>query len=125
MFKKIGNITQVLEHDNITSSDVDNTLVKWPKDWWLPGANRMEFEYGGEKVYLIPHRFHVVFLKHCFKRGDFVEIWSKNGSAWATQVAEKLGLIDHVHFIRAKSARHVDDKTNLNEIVGDRIFIEE
>lgn len=125
MFRTIGKNTLVLDHDNITSSDVDNTLVRWPKDWWNPGVGRVEFQYGDQKVYLIPHKFHVTFLKHCFQRGDFVEIWSKNGSAWAEQVTNTLGLTDFVHLIRAKPARHIDDKQNIPEIVGDRIFIEE
>jgi hypothetical protein len=125
MFKKIGKVTRFLDHDNITSSDVDNTIVTWPEDWWMPGANRVEFTYGGKKVYLVPHKFHIVFLKHCFERGDFVELWSKNGAKWALQVAKKVGLVDYVHLIRSKPTRHVDDKENISDIVGDRIFIKE
>ena len=114
---------KLLEESNITSCDVDNTLVMWSSDFKVNTKGRMHFKYGGEDVYLKPHNFHVTFLKHCYNRGDFVEVWSQNGFEWAEQVVLALGLENHVNVVRAKPTRHVDDKTSLSDIVGCRIYI--
>jgi hypothetical protein len=111
----------VIENDQITSFDVDGTLVieipnNETADLILP--------YGGELMYLRIHKKHVRFLRHCYLRGDHIEVWSKNGFAWAKTVVEALELQDYVHIARAKPTRHIDDKTDLESIVGGRIFME-
>jgi len=114
---------KILKKHNITAVDVDNTLVMWSDDFRVNRSGRLEFDYGGEKVYLKPHNFHPTFIKHCYERGDFIEVWSQNGYEWAEQVIKKLGLENHVHVVRSKPVRHVDDKDNLTDIVGARIYI--
>jgi len=116
---------KVLAKDSLIACDVDNTLVMWDKDYKNPAPGKLEFDYGSEKVFLKPHGFHVTFLKHCFNRGDYVEVWSQNGYQWAQQVVEKLGLQDHVDIVRSKPTRHIDDKQSLEDIVGNRIYIED
>lgn len=113
----------IVQNSSVTCFDCDDTLVLWPKDYNKPGEGRIEFEYGSEKVYLIPHSYHVIFLKHCFNRGDHVIIWSANGYKWALQVAMKLGIQNHFSQIMCKPTRHVDDKESLSSIVGSRVFI--
>lgn len=115
---------KVIRSNNITCFDCDGTLVLY-KDYRTKTPDKIEFDYGDEKFYLTPHKFHIAFLKHCYKRGDTVILWSKNGWQWAEQIGLKLGITDYVHFCMSKPTRHVDDKHNMNEIVGDRIFIEE
>lgn len=115
----------LLEESNITVCDVDNTLVFWDKNYSNPGPGKIEFNYGSETVYLKPHSFHITFLKHCYNRGDYVEVWSQNGFSWAEQVVQKLGLSEHVHVVRSKPTRHIDDKEKLEDIVGNRIYINE
>lgn len=115
----------ILKENSITSCDVDNTLVMWPDDYNQKKFDRIEFDYGSEKVYLKPHNFHVTFLKHCYNRGDFVEVWSQNGYEWAEQVVKKLGLENHVNLVRSKPTRHIDDKQKIEDIVGNRIYIED
>jgi hypothetical protein len=95
------------------------------KDYRVKTKEKIEFDYGDEKIYLTPHKFHIMFLKHCHNRGDFVILWSKNGVSWAEQVAKKLGLTKYIDLCMSKPSRHVDDKQTINEIVGDRIFIDE
>jgi hypothetical protein len=114
----------VLEEDNISSFDVDGTLVIWPKNPNIPRIGTIEFVYGDEKVYLYPHKPHIRFLKNCSLRGDYVEVWSKNNFAWAKQVVEKLDLEKYVDIARSKPARHIDDKQTLEEIVGGRVYME-
>lgn len=113
----------VLKNDNITAFDCDGTLVLWPKDPHVARTGTIPFQYGGETIYLYPHLPHILFLKHCFNRGDYVTVWSKNGYAWAEQVALTLGIENYVNDVRAKPTRHVDDKSSLEEIVGGRIFM--
>lgn len=113
----------IVKNNNTTMFDVDDTLLMWPKDYSKPGPGRIEFIYGGEKVYLIPHSYHIIFLKHCFNRGDHTVIWSANGWAWALQAAEKLGLSNHYSQIMTKPIRHVDDKTSISSIAGSHIYI--
>lgn len=116
---------KVLEESNITVCDVDNTLVIWDKDFRNPGDGKVKLRYGSEDVYLRIHTFHPTFLKHCYERGDYVQVWSQNGFSWAEQVVKALGLENHVHEIRSKPTRHIDDKDNLDDIVGNRIFIKD
>lgn len=113
----------IIKNNNPTCFDVDDTLVIWPKDYSKPGPGRIEFDYGSEKVYLIPHSYHVIFLKHCFNRGDHTVVWSANGWQWALQVVEKLGLSNHYSQIMTKPVRHVDDKESISSIAGSRVFI--
>lgn len=113
---------KVLNRNDITVFDVDQTLVMY-KNYRSAGPNKIAFDYGDETIYLTPHKFHVMFLKHCYKRGDYVIVWSKNSAMWAEQVIKKLKLQKYVHMIMSKPTRHVDDKENINEIVGDRIYL--
>jgi hypothetical protein len=114
---------QVIESNNITAFDVDNTLVMWHPNAndKIPGS--LDFQYGNEIVYLTPHHNHIRFLKQCSIRGDHVEVWSKNGFQWAKQVVEKLKLQDYVDVVRSKPSRHVDDKEEMEHIVGARIYM--
>lgn len=116
---------KLIEDSSITVCDVDKTLVDWGKDYRNKGDGKIEFDYGSEKVYLVPHGFHPIFLKHCYNRNDLVIVWSNNGAGWAEQVVKKLGLENHVSIIMGKPSRHIDDKTELSEIVGSRVYIED
>lgn len=110
---------KVLRENNITAFDVDNTLVLWTLD----GKTRMPLQYGSETVYLSKHESHVRFLKHCHERGDYIVVWSQNGYAWAEQVVKALNLEAYVDEVRSKCTRVVDDKDNLTDIVGVRIYL--
>ena len=114
-----------IECNNVTVFDVDNTLVFWDKDFVNESDGKLQFNYGSRLVYLKPHSFHPTFLKHCFNRGDTVIVWSQNGYAWAEQVVHKLGLENHVTYIMSKPNRHIDDKDKLEDIVGNRVYINE
>jgi predicted phosphatase len=113
---------KVIKSNNITVFDIDDTLLMHI-DRRVRTKDKIEIEYGDEKIYLTPHKFHVTFLKHCHKRGDFVVIWSKNGHQYAEQVVKKLNLSKYVHLIMSKPSRHVDDKKDLSSIVGDCIYL--
>lgn len=114
---------KVIKENNITSFDVDNTLIMWHSNVNEKVPGSIEFLYGGEKVYLTPHKNHIRFLKQCSIRGDFIEVWSKNGYQWAETVVKKLNLEKYVDLARSKPSRHVDDKTEIEAIAGARIYM--
>lgn len=115
---------KVIKNNNITVIDCDETLVLY-KNIRTKTKDTITFEYGNELLHLTPHNFHPTFVKHCFLRGDFVIIWSKNGWQWSQQIALKLGLDKYCHIAMSKPKIHVDDKHDISSICGDRVFIPE
>jgi predicted phosphatase len=113
---------KTIKSNNITVFDIDDTLVMY-KNFRVKTDKTIEFDYGDEKIYLTPHKFHVTFLKHCFNRGDYVIAWSKNSYEWCEQVIKKLKLTKYVHVCMSKPSRHVDDKKDLSSIVGDSLYL--
>jgi len=114
---------QVIKNNNVTSFDVDNTLVMWDGDVNVMKPKSLLFMYGDEAIYLTPHENHIRFLKECSLRGDFIEVWSKNGYQWAEKVVNALELEKYVNLVRSKPVRHIDDKENIEDIVGVRIYM--
>lgn len=115
---------KVIRNNNITTFDIDSTLLIYDKIR-TKDKGKIAFDYGDETLYLRAHNFHSTFLKHCHNRGDYVIIWSKNGVMWCEQVVKKLKLTKYVDLIMGKPTRHVDDKSDLSSIVGDAIYIPE
>lgn len=116
----------VIESNNRSVFDVDNTLVMWPKS--NPNKKRkghIAFNYGDEIVYLRPNKSHIRFLKHCSLRGDYVEVWSQNNGLWAKHVVETLKLKKYVKLAGPKPNRHIDDKEHISFIVGNRVYLGE
>lgn len=115
----IGIKMQVVESNNITCFDVDNTLVLWNEPYEIDIC----ISYGEEIIDLKRHLGHIALLKHCKQRGDYIIVWSQNGQEWATKVIKKLGLESYVDLVLTKPIRHVDDKTDPQYIIGQRIFL--
>lgn len=113
---------KVIRSNNLTTFDIDDTILMHI-DRRVKTKDKIAIDYGDEVIYLTPHKFHITFLKHCHKRGDFVVIWSKNGYQYAEQVVKKLKLSKYVDLIMSKPSRHVDDKKDLPSIVGDGIYL--
>lgn len=111
-------------NNNVSVFDCDGTLVLY-KNYRTSGAGKVEFDYGDEKFYLTPHKMHISFLKHCHNRGDLVIVWSKNSSCWAKQIIDKLELTKYVNIVMCKPNRFIDDKVDIAEIIGHRIFLED
>lgn len=118
-----------LKNDNTTAFDVDQTLIYWifyteySKNHESP--DYFQLKYGQEFCFFKKHKAHIRFLKHCKERGDFIVVWSQNGAEWAEKIVKALNLQDYVDVVMAKPTRHVDDKENIPDIVGNRIFIKE
>lgn len=112
--------------EHVVVCDVDNTLVLWSKTHRKPGKGKKQFidPYTGEKVYLTPHNVHIRLLKQYKARGFYTIVWSACGKAHADHVVDRLGIREHVSQTLAKPVKHMDDKENIPDILGSRVFLE-
>ena len=69
------------------------------------------------------HHEHVQLIKRYKARGLFVEVWTADGVKHAESVVKALGLTDYVDRVSTKPIKCLDDKANLNDICGNRVFI--
>lgn len=116
-----------IRSDSTVFFDVDETLISWNRQHNIKGEDRLPFKdpYGNETFYLKPHKVHIRLLKQFKGRGYTVIVWSKQGDRWAKEVVYKLGIQDHVDIIMSKPDKFVDDKDNLADIVGSRIYFKD
>lgn len=89
--------------------DCDGTLLLWSNPL-TPGPGKIELTYGGRKVFLTPHQYHIDLLKTYHSRGFLVIVWSANGSAHAKMVVERLQLEKFADIVMSKPAKYLDDK---------------
>lgn len=94
---------QVINKEFITAIDVDGTLIK---------TGTLE-----------PIQVHIDFLRLQKRRGHTILVWSMNGWEHAETVIKHLKLEDQVDYIMSKPIKHVDDCSNVADIIGNRIFL--
>lgn len=111
----------------VVTVDVDETLVLWSKTHRKPGKGKKLFidPYTKEKLYLTPHKVHMRLLKQYKARGFYVIVWSAAGQKWAEYITEKLGLEKYVDDKLAKPVKFMDDKDNLSDILGTRVYLKD
>lgn len=137
---------KVLECNQPTFFDVDDTLVKWDRAQYsdidklhavaitCPTSRQskiIEQETGEEAKlenakgtwteYLIPHRKHIEQLKLHKLRGHTIIVWSAGGWEWAEAVVRALKLEQYVDLVIEKPMWYYDDLT-ANEFMGKRIY---
>lgn len=116
----------IIKNENPVPIDVDDTLVIWPEDPFMPRKLKdgyMEFEQYGRKVYLKPHEKNIQLLKNFKSRGYYVTVWSANGHSWVEEVVNKLLLSQYVDVGMTKPSCYVDD-LDANEWMH-RVYINE
>lgn len=104
----------ILESDNISFYDCDDTLVLWNNDyeWGKDHEGTLEFHdpYFEERIInLKPNQITINHLKQQSVTGGRVVVWSAGGFAWAQEVVRVLGLEEYVDLILSKPKRYVDD----------------
>lgn len=121
------SIPFVLKNETIIFCDTDQTLVVWHKDHNKPGKGKRLFvdPYTGDKLYLRPHKVHCRLLRQYKARGFGIVVASKAGYLWSKEVVNQLGLNDIVDLIMSKPDRFMDDKNTLEDIVGNRVYLED
>lgn len=115
----------VNENEVNVGCDVDGTLVRLA----IPGDTdtiSIRNPYDGIDYSYVPHWGHVDLLRQYAGRGFYNIVWSAGGVKHAESVVEALGLNDGtVKEIMTKVMKVIDDKDDMNNIVGVRVFIPE
>lgn len=116
---------ELIDAEIVVVCDIDDTLVMWGGDHTRPDPSRIELvsPYSGTTVYLKPHWDHVELLKQYKGRGFEIILWSAGGAKWAYAVGYALGLQDVARFAMTKPMKHLDDLTDVNHIVGNRVYL--
>ncbi len=118
----------LLNNQNVVTIDVDNTLLMWDKNHDVPHHGTLEIQdpYDSHRIlHLRPHHVHCRLLRQYKGRGFTVIVWSKAGALWADAAVKVLKLEDYVDFVMTKPDRHVDDATNMEAIIGTRVYFED
>lgn len=115
---------KVIESEQIVYSDVDDTLVLWSDNFYLPGEGKIELvdPYDQSLIYLTPHIRHVKLLQDYNARGYTVIVWSAAGYRWAEVVVKALNLEPYVDYCQSKPLKFMDD-LQAKDILGDRVYI--
>lgn len=114
----------VLDSDQGTFFDVDETLVMWsptpeqmekhgieitcPAGLYRDDDGEIKMGYGWVQL-LVPHFTHVEQLKKHKARGHFICVWSAGGWEWAQAVVKALGLEAFVDLVISKPRWTYDD----------------
>jgi len=115
--KCIGKIPAIIESEQISACDVDNTLIR-------PDPNgEIHLMYARKVQRFSVIQEHLDLIIEWSDRGHFIIVWSHSGPKWAAQVIKALNIEQYVDLIQAKPSRHMDDKTDVPSIVGSRVYI--
>jgi len=116
---------KVINTEHVIMVDVDNTLVLWDKKHRKPGKGKQLFidPYTGDKLYLTPHNVHIRLLRQYKGRGFTIIVWSMAGVRWVESIVNTLGLSDIVDYCMTKPSKHLDDKEDIKDIIGTRVYL--
>lgn len=116
---------KLIRNENVILIDCDDTLCLWDKTHKSPGKGKMLFvdPYTQDKLYLKPHNVHVRLLKQYKRRGFIIIVHSAAGCLWSEAVVKTLKLEDYVDYCMTKACKHVDDKEDLKDIIGTRVYL--
>ena len=105
--------------------DVDGTLVDTVSEN-TTGVMAIPNPYQtGDFLLRKPKKGNIGLLKDFKGRGYTVTVWSHGGALYAAQVVKYLNLESYVDFVSCKPTKCVDNKADIESIVGMRVFIDE
>ena len=115
----------VLNNENVVLVDVDDTIVVWDRSHRAPGKGKIKFTdpYSGDTLYLTPHSVHIRLIRQYKGRGFAIIVASMAGVKWAEHVVKTLQLEQYVDICMSKPTRYIDDKEDIKDIIGTRIFL--
>lgn len=115
----------VLNNETVVLVDVDETLICWSKTFKKPGKNKKLFidPYTKDKLYLTPHGPHIRLLKQYKARGFAIVVASMAGVLWSQTIVDGLNLNKYVDIVMSKPIKHMDDKEDIKDIVGTRVYL--
>jgi HAD superfamily phosphatase (TIGR01681 family) len=111
---------KVFKNELVVVVDCDGTLIK-PSDHF--GSGTFSLPYGSSMVQFEQIKVHVDLLKEYKNRGFVVVVWSMGGWAHAQRIVEALKIERFVDIVMSKPNKYVDDRTDIESILGTRIFL--
>lgn len=119
----------IVHNRNVIVCDVDDTLILWDeksRDLTSSLENRTVIvcPYNNIPYSFIVHQRHVDFLRREKQKGSFVIVWSRSDGAWAEAVVKALNLEVSVDMVMSKPVKFIDDKNNLQDILGMHLFLD-
>lgn len=116
----------IIENEHIVMTDIDDTLLMWPKDHQKPGKGKVLVvcPYSGLKTYLKPHKKHINLIKKYHGRGMVIVAWSAAGYKWAEAAIKAVKLEDYITLVLTKPSKFMDD-LKAEEILGVRVYLED
>jgi len=126
---------KTIDSEHVVMVDVDNTLVLWDKEHkkkpidfnngYYTGKKKEFIDpYTNDRLYLTPHQVHIRLLRQYKGRGFTIIVWSMAGVKWAESVVKTLGIDDIVDYVMTKPSKHLDDKQDIDSIIGSRVYLE-
>jgi predicted phosphatase len=105
--------------------DVDETLVSsYPTKSKSKSLIVVNNPYQlGQKLKRYPKWGNINLLRDFKGRGYVITVWSHGGAYYAYNILQMLELDNYVDFVMTKPVKFVDDKSDLNSIVGMPVFI--
>lgn len=111
------------ENDKSLFVDVDDTLIIYDPPEHLR-SQAIIMDNGGFKQEVLIHKKHVELIRRFKFLGYKVVVWSKTGAFWAEKIVKELGLENDVDMVMSKPLYFVDDRKELDAIVGKHIYRE-
>lgn len=115
----------------VIACDIDGTLVKRVDPHLYSIEHRLDITnpYDNKTYTYIAHKENIELLRMYKGRGFWIKVWSANGYGHAEAVVHALKLGDGpggdktVDEIETKPMKHMDDRTDIDAVVGPRVFI--
>ena len=114
----------VINGENHSAFDVDETLVMWHSNCDPSKKISITCPYGKNERLFKPHQNNIDLLKKFKARGNTIIVWSSGGFLWAEAVVKALHLEEYVDFVMTKPVKLVDDLPS-NEIFPVRIYLKD
>jgi len=105
--------------------DVDGTLVDTVAEKTAGVLTIANPYQPGDYLLRKPKRGNIGLLKDFKGRGYNITVWSHGGALYAAEVVKALKLETYVDYVSCKPTKCVDNRSDLESIVGMRVFIED
>lgn len=118
----------IIENENISYFDVDDTLILYPHDISSEEALKLGYKYftdiySNESFLAKPSEAHIKLLKSYRERGFFNIVHSGAGYRHAESIIRQLGLEEYVDQIQTKPMRYIDDLIS-DKWMGTHLYLE-
>jgi len=119
----------VIKNRNVFCYDIDDTVILWDeksRDLTADVKNRLVIicPYDGKPYSFLVHKRHVDFIKREKAKGSYIIAWSRSEAPWAEVAVKALGLDMHTDQVMSKPMKVLDDKKDLENIVGSVFFLD-